>query len=204
MKKHNYFKKTLGYLIIATTMVGCVSSRGNIDYSNTDIPDSWQLQGKIGIVYPKKSCRHNDCQTNNIQGKINWKQQQQNYTINLIDPFGRTVMLITGDDNNLTADTFKQEPIHLQPKEFITLVIQNTENNDLSELSPQWLKYWVTGRPVPNIAVNNKVTGHFQQQGYSIDTRHWRDTNVGKMPSLITITKNKFKLRLVIKDWKKI
>lgn len=177
---------------------GCASSE---TFINTAAENHWQLSGKIGLVYPESHCSGNDCRSRSDQGKIDWRQQAQTYAIRISDPFGRVVMRINGDNQQLQAQSADQAAIHTTPDEFVALIANNADNQALSNLSPAWLSYWVTGRPAPDTPISAQNGNQFVQQGYTVNAKQWRDTSVGKMPSLIVVNKDDFTLRLVVREW---
>ncbi len=185
-------------LVLCLLLCGCVSQQ-----SLPTLPgkNQWQLSGKIGLVYPESNCRGEDCRQRSDQGKIAWQQNINDYSVDIADPFGRVVMTITGDDKALLATSAKQKTLKTTPDEFVALLVGNTDNPALSNLSPAWLKYWVTGRPAPALDVDRDVANGFKQAGYLIVPSGWQPTPVGEMPSVITVTKARFTLRLAVKKW---
>lgn len=197
MKKHASF----GIIALFSTLLltSCVSNRDN--FTNVKVTNHWRLNGKIGLVYPEANCAGEDCRLQSDQGNIIWQQQGQTYAIQLSDPFGRVVMTITGDNQQLQSTVPKQQTIHTTPNEFVAIIANHADNQALSTLSPAWLRYWVTGRPAPGIDVTKQSNDEFIQDGYRVTAKQWRSTPVGKMPSLIVVTKQQFTLRLVVRAW---
>lgn len=192
-------RSQLSFLALSLLLLqGCVGTTAFMD--SRAIAD-WQLSGKIGMVYPKSNCHSDNCSPKSDQGSIQWQQQQLNYDVTLSDPFGRVVMEIRGDDRQLQASSPGQAPIQTTPDAFIALLTDRSSNNRvLSELSPNDLRYWVTGRPNPDVPAK-KSEQNFEQKGFVVTTRQWRKTAVGDMPSLITVVKDDFTLRLVVREW---
>ncbi len=168
------------------------------------VSDEWELIGKIGMVYPESNCMGNDCKTRSDQGGIKWLQNRQNYHIVLNDPFGRTVLQLSGDNQQIKASAPGKQAIIASPNEFAQLLTKRkAQHRLLANLTPKDLSYWVTGRPNPdNTSKKNK--NYFEQKGYTISASQWRNTPVGHMPSLVMLKKGQVKLRIVIKEWEKI
>ncbi len=172
--------------------------------TNSNVSDSWQLRGKIALAYPAKRCQGSgSCGRRSEQGKIHWKQRQQNYHVRLSDPFNRILMTIDGNAQSLKAQGPEQPLTQTSPNEFIAVLANNANSSALSNLSPEWLRYWVTGHPAPKGEVSEKRENTFVQHGYQITARKWKSTPVGRMPTLVLIEKNKSTLRLVIGEWAK-
>lgn len=194
----NHIKKN-GLLLVFLGLLGCASTPQSV----TDEPIThWTLSGKIAIIYPSANCNRENCPKQSDQGRINWKQQGEYYNITLFDPFGRRVMTIEGNDSTLTASQPKQPVIQTTPQNLVSLLTKNRRQNKLfSALSPQDLRYWITGRAVPQQAVEQQKAHSFVQKGFTVAGRQWRDTTSGFLPSLVTVTKEELALRLVIQQW---
>lgn len=196
MKKHH--TTWLG-LAAALLMAGCATTPQAV---NDEPIDNWALNGKIAVVYPSLNCDRDNCPKQSDQGKITWQQQLQHYHIVLSDPFGRVVMTLDGDDTTLQAAAPKQQTIHTTPSEFVTLLTQKRSKQAMfADLQPQDLRYWVTGRAVPNQPKTDKGGNAFEQKGFTITGKQWRETPLGYLPSLVTVVRDQLTLRLVIKQW---
>ncbi len=196
--------KILYTTVIASTLClqACVSTDS---VSVQEKPaDSWELTGKIGMMYPEANCLGDSCKMRSDQGGIKWTQDQQHYHIVLNDPFGRAVLQISGNDQQLKAASPGQQPMVGTPEEFAQLLTDGKAKNKLlANLTPRDLSYWITGRPNPDYA-NKQNKNNFEQKNYTISARQWRSTPVGYMPSLVEVKKGQVKLRIVIKEWEKI
>lgn len=196
---NNIKKNFLSTGLLALLLSGCVSTPKMV---NDDPIDNWSMSGKIAIVYPAKHCNKENCPKQSDQGKVAWQQQLQRYHIVLSDPFGRVVMTLRGDDTTLQATAPNQQPINTTPSEFVALLTKKRSQNAMfADLRPQDLRYWVTGRSVPNVPQVDKGNGKFEQKGFTITGSQWRETPQGYLPSLVTVVKDQLKLRLVIKQW---
>lgn len=193
--------KTLITLSLITLLGGCQSITPML---NTSAEDSWQLNGKIAIAYPDTRCNTDNCLSRSDQGKIEWQQKIDTYAIQLSDPFGRVLIHLNGNDERLRAESPGRAAIHAEPQQFISLMVSESEQQTaLEALTPKLLRYWVTGRPAPHLPVKQTGNQQFEQQGFRISSGQWRNTTIGQMPSLITITKGEVRLRLVVRDWLK-
>ncbi len=162
--------------------------------------NNWQLSGKIGMIYPPKTCT-NRCNKKSDQGKVVWRQQQQNYIVRLSDPFDRLVMRLEGNAEKLTAKEVGRKAIETTPDEFLGIIARDTGNASFSSLNPKWLSYWVTGRPAPISPVTETLENEFVQEGYRVITTRWKETAVGRKPTLIIVKKGEFSLRMSISEW---
>lgn len=165
-------------------------------------PDNWQLQGKIGLVYPKPGCGGNDCPLSSDQGNLSWQQRDKNYSIRVADPFNRVLINLQGDPQTMTVTQPGQAPTTTTPAEFLQrLAAASRQPAILTQISPNDLRYWLTGRQSPDATATQKNDVTFVQRGFTIRATQWRDTAVGNMPSLIVISKGQFRLRLVVREW---
>lgn len=191
--------KTIGFLLILLGLSGCASTPQSV--SNQPITH-WVLRGKIAIIYPGTHCNRESCPKQSDQGRIHWQQQAEHYQVTLFDPFGRRVMTIVGDDQALKADQPNHPSIHTTPQNLVSLMTKNRRQNELfSTLDPQDLRYWITGRAVPKQPIQQQKPHSFMQKGFTVNSRQWRETDLGFLPSLITVTKEDLVLRLVIQQW---
>lgn len=188
-------------LVIPTLLLqGCISTNSDTFVDNR-VLDRWALNGKIGLVYPQAHCQGSDCRKRSDQGGISWQQQRSDYDITITDPFGRTVLTVSGNPQQLRAQSPGENPLVVAPKEFLALLAKDsTQRSILSELSPDDLRYWVTGRVNPAYPVEKKQDT-FEQKGFSISARQWRTTPAGNVPALVTVKKDDFTLRLVVREW---
>lgn len=200
MKINNDWQKTtLIVVMLLSLLQGCANTQNHI--SSSKPINSWALKGKIAAIYPAPNCQGVDCRKHSDQGGIAWQQQQTNYRIVLSDPFGRTVITLDGDDKTLIAAQPGQAPVMTAPNELALRLLNQSQQQELADLHPDDLRYWVTGRPNPALSHQPMGDSGFQQKGFVIKTSQWRNTEIGQVPSLITIEKNQFRLRLVVKAW---
>ncbi len=196
--------KVLYPAIIASTLFlqACVST--DSVSIKTKPADSWELTGKIGMMYPEANCIGDSCKMRSDQGGIKWQQNQQSYHIVLNDPFGRAVLQISGNDQQLKATAPGQQAITGTPEEFSRLLTKGkSQHSLLANLTPKDLSYWITGRPNPDYDTKQNKN-NFEQKGYTIIASQWRSTPVGYMPSLVQLKKEQVKLRIVVKEWEKL
>lgn len=187
-------------LIVGGILVlqGCASTTA---FSDGKAEKAWTMNGKIGMVYPEANCVGNDCRMRSDQGSIRWQQQKTHYEIVLSDPFGRELLQLAGDNRQLTASAPGKQRISASPDEFARLLTnQKTQQQAFADVTPADLSHWITGRANPQHPVQESGNG-FEQKGFHINPSQWRDTNVGKMPSLVVVKKGQITLRIVIKAW---
>ncbi|MGY0399622.1 MAG: lipoprotein insertase outer membrane protein LolB [Ostreibacterium sp.] len=203
MKKINKLstKNVLFTSMILLFLQGCATESSLV---NKSIINYWKLSGKIGITYSNNRCNRDNCPPKSIQGGIVWQQTNNQYTIRFTDPFGRKVMEVQGDNQQLLAMAPGQSSVQLKTDKFLALLLKKSgSNQDFSQLSPTDLRYWVTGRGTPGVAI--KQNGDtFVQKGFTVSAGQWRQTDIGYMPSLITVKKEGFSLRLVIHQWSRV
>ncbi|MBS9778423.1 MAG: outer membrane lipoprotein LolB [Gammaproteobacteria bacterium] len=186
-------------VVFLLLLQGCASSQRT--FVRNKVIESWNLKGKIAVVYPQGNCVGNSCRKKSDQGRINWKQIKEVYDIDVSDPFGRKVLNAKGGSSVLRILVPGKESLTLAPSDFLTLMVKDSSQRKiLSGLSPVDLQYWVTGRPNPSEAFENG-TDVFLQKGFKVSARQWRNTVIGKLPSLVVIKKNDLTVKIVAKEW---
>lgn len=194
-------KKTVYTVLLLITLlglVGCASQQKSISQA----PTQWQLSGKIAVSTPNTRCQTENCPPSSSQGNLAWIQQNAQFDITLRDPFNRVIMQIKGDTDTLQATAPEQPTITAVPTDFIQQLLNDSAipAGDI-QLTPTDLRYWITGRPAPSSPVTDKQAESFTQNGYQIDAKQWRNTEIGYMPSIIDVKKSGFRLRIIAQRW---
>lgn len=151
---------------------------------------AWNLNGKIGVQTSKDSG----------SASVQWMQTANNYTLSLMGPLGAGGMTLKGHPGAVSLTT-------ADGKTF-------TADSAESLLAKQWgyklpvsyLKYWVRGMPVPNLASKTSFDQYnrlnsVQQQGWYINYQGYTKTSMGDLPNKMTITSPSMKVKVIISSW---
>lgn len=172
-------------------LAGCASTNQIADTSNIS---NWEIKAKLAIVYPQTNCPTEVCRAQSEQGKIDWKQTGQQTMFSVYDPFGKELFSFTGDEKTGQAMVQGQEEHITDVKSFFTRQLK-------MDIEPSSFRHWLTGRVDPAFPVENKDTDSFEQNGFEIEARYWRQERVGNVPTLIIIKKGDYTIRVVIREW---
>lgn len=196
-------KSVLNAWLLSVTL-GLVACAHQTLPSDKPLTHDWQLDGKLAVRYPAAdNCRDNFCPKQSDQGNIRWQQRGDDYTILLSDPFGRVLFNVSGDNKTLRFKAVNQAIIEAPTTDFLRLILSQPMAQSLDGLSPELLRYWVSGRPAPQLPFKKTVDG-FEQAGFTISAKQWRKSPIGTLPALTVVKKDQMMLRLVVRDWQQL
>lgn len=156
--------------------------------SNTDAnPQRWRLEGKLGITTPKES----------VSGFVSWRQNADQYTINVSGPLGSGAIEIQGSPNRVTLRQGDKEISSETPEALIY--------EQLGWFFPvRHLQYWVQGQASPFASVDKteqsgKRLQHLWQDNWEVEYFRWDEYH--NLPDKIRISQGDWRFMLVIKQW---
>ncbi len=133
---------------------------------------------------------------------FHWVQDDDLYTMRFITPFGKGTYELKGDRNGVSLLTAENQLLQADNPERLLL-------DNLGWKVPfDGLKYWVRGLPEPGIDPENLVRDNkgritdLQQSGWRISILRYAEVKGIDLPGKIFMQNDRFKLRLVIQDWK--
>jgi outer membrane lipoprotein LolB len=188
------------YFILTALLTSCASVAPpapsvEIPWKNRlaslDKIQSWQLNGKIGIVTAKDSG----------SATVDWTQTGNSYTISLTGPLGANGLKLSGQPGHVTLRTSDGKTY--------------TASNPEQLLAQKWgwnlpvsnLRYWIRGLTVPG----KPATTHFdpygrlselQQQGFNVQYLAFTKSGGADLPSKIVITSPALKVKMMVYEWK--
>lgn len=203
MKRTIRFINQLICLIITSSLflVGCSTTSAPPSEPGVKMPwknrehglakiNAWNLNGKIGVQTAKDSG----------SASVQWTQSPGNYTLSFMGPLGSGGMTLKGRPGSVSLTT-------ADGKTF-------TADSAESLLAEQWgyklpvsyLKYWVRGMPVPNIASKTSFDQYnrlnsMQQQGWNIQYEGYTRTSLGDLPNKMNITSPSMRVKVIISSW---
>ncbi len=149
----------------------------------------WQLSGRLGLKVPDRSGSMS----------IEWRQDQETYSIYLDGPFGQSLAKIKGSEKGVTAQ-LSDETLYGPTPEYL---MQRLTGWDFPLTH---LKYWVRALPVPDeeavVELNNLgYPGLIQQKGWEI--RYLQYSQVGhlQMPLRLRVSQGNIRMNLVVTHW---
>ena len=185
----------LRYLLCSTLLfivAACSQYSGiqNVKQSY-DLPDQWQIQGKLGV------------KTNTDSGSvtINWQQQNNRYGIRVNGPLGQGSARITGDPQLIIIEQAGEE------------AVTSTAPEQLLQETLGWfipindLRYWVQGLPSSGKTINSPVYNEqgmlvaFEQADWSISIDRYKLVDRWLLPHKVKINKGDVQLKLAIRQW---
>lgn len=153
--------------------------------------ENWSLQGRIAV---------ND-QSQGWHATVRWQQNNADYSIELIGPFGQGRIRIDGSPGGVVLQS-AEGVVNADNAE--TLLEQATG----IRVPVSGLRYWVLGVPAPDRKIQTTTgNGHGQiaslrQDGWLISyPRYSSDAGGLQLPKLINATQHDIKVKLVIDAW---
>lgn len=157
---------------------------------------NWSINGRIAITVGDEGWN----------ASLRWKQQQQQYKLQIFAPLGQGTVSIEGDE---TAVVMHSTNSDIPPQ-----IATNAEKLIYDQLG--WhmpvdsLRHWVVGVPDPDIKLNQDAPDldaegrliHLKQGGWDVNFLRYRQMENISLPEKIFIEKNNIRVRLVIQGWK--
>ena len=154
--------------------------------------ERWSITGRLAIQSGQEGW----------SATLHWDQDNENYTLRLIAPLGQGTYQLYGDNHEVSLLTAENKIYQADDPE--TLLQQNLGWS----VPVAGLKYWIKGIPQPGINMENLVVNKdgrmtdLQQSGWRISILRYSDFNGTQLPSKLFMQNDRFKLRLVVQDWK--
>lgn len=152
-------------------------------------PDTFQLQGRIGVRYG----------TQGFSGNFNWQHGVQGDEILLLSPLGQAVARIARDAAGVQLDTPDGRYLAQDTAELTQRILG-------WRLPLDGMQYWVTGQQAPgdeaNItrdAARNVI--RLRQQQWEIEYPEYRAEGAYVLPSRIVMRNGTLELKLVVDKW---
>lgn len=166
---------------------GCASYTPTPVDTGVSLPPSneFTASGKLGI-------RSNDV---NESARFSWIQQGPDYEIELLDPFGRQVMNLTGETGQVVLRSNSAPP-----------QVANTPEELMQQLLGWQIpvapaRYWLQGHPAPGVSFDQQQKNQFQQLGWTVDVLMLQQISGGNVPRKVRMTHDDLQLTLIIAEW---
>ncbi len=193
--------KIIFTLILSSLLAACVTMPAreiaynkNLTWSQRQTQLSkiknWTLQGAVAIRLPKKA----------LSANLNWKQQNQHYTLHLFGPLGIGAVNVTGKPGsfvlkNAQNQTFKAK----SPEQLIQQELGWT-------LPVSSLYFWIRGLPSPKTKSTKQFDRYhhitkLNQNGWQINYLKYTGIHGIDLPSKIFMLNPNLSLKIVISRW---
>lgn len=152
---------------------------------------SWGMSGRIAVRIENKGW----------QAGLNWRQQEENYDLDLLDPFGRVVAKLKGRSKGVILTTVKGERAWASNPEALMKKLLGYS------FPVSGLGYWMRGIPDPHIDIESLQLdsagrlSELKQSGWQVDYQRYRDANELTMPAKLSLVNPGIRVKLVVSTW---
>lgn len=147
---------------------------------------SFNVSGKLGVRNSEIS----------ESARFNWTQNEQNFDLTLMDPFGRQVMRLTGNDRFAKLETDDQKIYQADSPDALMQELLGWQ------LPVNHALYWIQGRPDPRQPFVAKESGQFLQNQWQVSTLAQTRLSSGKtVPRKLKMSHTQLDVTLIISDW---
>ncbi|MDP2784884.1 MAG: lipoprotein insertase outer membrane protein LolB [Sulfurimicrobium sp.] len=152
-------------------------------------PETFQLQGRIGVRYG----------TEGFSGNFSWRHGIQDDEILLLTPLGQAVARIERDATGVKLDT---PDGHYAAQD----VAELTQRILGWRLPLDGMQYWVTGQPAPDgVASISRDASlnitRLRQQQWEIEYPAYRAQGAYVLPARVVMRNGTLELKLVVDEW---
>jgi outer membrane lipoprotein LolB len=152
---------------------------------------SWGMTGRIAVRIENKGW----------QAGLHWRQQEENYDLDLLDPFGRVIAKLKGRPAGVILTTVKGEHAWASNPEALMKKLLGYS------FPVSGLGYWMRGIPDPHIDVETlrlDTAGRLselKQSGWQVEYQRYQDAIDLTMPAKLTLVNPGIKVKLVVNTW---
>lgn len=127
--------------------------------------------------------------------RFSWTQNKDQYTVELVDPFGRQVMRLSGDSN--------ASQLRIKDKRYQAASAEALMERLLGWTLPvSHALYWVQGYPDPGVPFTSSKALQFEQSGWTVTLQDTTDLANGKTaPRKLKLHNNDLTLTLIVSKW---
>lgn len=149
----------------------------------------WTLDGKIGIR----------TQDDSQSARLHWRQQAEQYAIELTGPLGQGGLKIEGQPGTILLDLGGDDRYRSSSPEQL---LQDTLG---WSLPIQEIRWWVRGLPAPEQPHTASFKGprlqSLSQAGWTIEYQRYLQQQNYWLPGKIKLSHDDLKITLIIKEW---
>ena len=192
-KLSNALSSRICCLYVLIFLAGCTSVPTHYSQHHSQQPiKNWQLDGKLSL--------RSKAQNNTVI--FHWQQNDKDYLIQIILPFGQGNYVLTSQANH-GASLLTTKNQRLYANNAVKLLQQVTGWN----IPIDSFSYWLRGLPAPKISQTNmQFDSHgnitkMQQEDWQISFKSYLKMGNIMLPDKVFVQNNQFQLKLVLWNW---
>lgn len=151
---------------LAVALAGCASTPHGPSTSNATPELSTQTsnayRGRFAVRYVDQNG-----QTRNAYGNFDWQQQGDTVTLQLLNPLGQTLAIVTSSPASATLELPNRQPV---TADNVTSLMQHTLG---FALPVEGLRYWLASSPAPTSHAKTIVDPEQTSRMKEIDQEGW-------------------------------
>lgn len=154
--------------------------------------DLWTITGRVAVQSGQEGW----------SATLYWRQDREKYAMRFISPLGQGTYQLYGDNRQVSLLTADNKLFQASDAESLLM-------DNLGWSVPlHGLRYWVRGVPEPGIETENIIIDDegrmtdLQQSGWRISISRYIELDGTDLPGKLFMSNDRFKLRIVVQDWK--
>lgn len=199
LNRFNYF--LLSLLLISLTACTTITTRPTpqttqtisatqIQQNQNRLIANWTVRGRIAVQMAQQGG----------SASVFWKQQGQNYAMELFGPLGAGAVYLNGVPGQIDLTTSKGQYLQAATPEKL---IQQALGWNLPVTN---LNYWIRGIPAPGFVVTQSFNdqgqlAQLQQDGWQINYQTYMNENNKALPQYMTLVRQGLTVKIIIDSW---
>jgi outer membrane lipoprotein LolB len=151
----------------------------------------WTLTGRMSV----------QMENDNWSASVHWEQNNDDYRLRIIAPFGRSTVQISGNTDSVALTTADNQVFE---DDDVDVLIRQNLGWDIPVAA---LAYWIKGLPEQTAETQTLVIDDMgratdlSQSGWRIQYERYTNSSGYEMPLRITLQREGLQLRLIINKW---
>lgn len=151
---------------------------------------NWTVRGRIAVQMAQ----------NGGSASVYWKQQGQNYLIELFGPLGAGAVYLNGMPGQIVLTSSKGQRLQAATPE---ILLHQALGWNLPVTN---LNYWIRGVPAPGFTLSRSFNdqgqlSQLQQNGWQINYFNYLTENNRALPQYMTLTRQGLTVKIIIDNW---
>lgn len=190
-------------MVCLTILVGCATRPERIPAVDVEAAwethlaklqqlNTWVIDGRISV----------QSEDDGWQARVRWRQNNEHYEMDVLDPFGRKVAALVGGPRGVGLTTSKGRSAHAPDPESLMQRMLGYS------LPVSGLRYWVRGIPTPlDRAEQIKLDdvgrlAVLKQSGWEVNYQRYQDYVGIELPEKMVLRNKAMKIKMVLNDWR--
>lgn len=190
-------------MVCLTVVVGCAIRPERIQ--PVDVDAAWEAhrakleQLNAWIIDGRISVQNAD---DGWQARVRWRQRNEHYEMDVLDPFGRKVAALIGSPRGVALTTSRGRSAYAADPEALMQRMLGYS------LPVSGLRYWVRGIPTPLDQADYVKLDTFgrlatlRQSGWDVNYQEYQDYVGIALPEKMILTNKTLKIKMVVNDWR--